>query len=349
MSLNAFGAAAIVRRAVRQVARSVAWEQYPDPTSLLARRAVAARWERPLREILCGAGASELITAACAAFLTGVPKAVALVPRYAFGEYARAALLAGARIATVGRVSRTLDALADGASADEWCRAVERTKAQLAFLCTPGNPVGRQWSRDELRMVADCCRRTGTLLVLDQAYDAFCREPLGMPALAGHAAVLHLRSLTKEHALAGLRAAVATAAARIIGALDAARTPWTVSVPAQAAIIAAMSDGADSHVARTTRRLRRETARIRIALQCMGVATAPTSTHILAIEVGSATRVRDALLRRDAIKVRDCTSFSLPTFVRIGARTPAENDLLLAALARLVRRGVIPTATVSAS
>jgi len=44
------------------------------------------------------------------------------------------------------------------------------------LLCSPHNPVGRVWSRDQLRAVADICARRGTALLVDEIH-----APLVLP------------------------------------------------------------------------------------------------------------------------------------------------------------------------
>ena len=46
--------------------------------------------------------------------------------------------------------------------------------------------------------------------------------------------------------------------------------------------------------------------------------------------------MREQLLAESGLLVRDCTSFGLPGWIRIAARTPPENDVLLAALQRML-------------
>jgi histidinol-phosphate/aromatic aminotransferase/cobyric acid decarboxylase-like protein len=104
-------------------------------------------------------------------------------------------------------------------------------------------------------------------------------------------------------------------------------------------MIAAFSETALAHVHRTTRRLRRHAAELADAVADLGIRTAPTATHILLCEVGDAAAVRAALLASHGVRVRDCRSFGLPHHIRVAARTPRDNTLLVTALAALARRG----------
>ena len=341
MSLNAYGAAPIVRRALRDAVRGRAWETYPEPTGIAAREAAGARWACEPESLTVGAGAAELIHALSAALLR--PGDTVLVPRHGFAEYARAATLHAARVARVGPASTSLAALGDGPPLAVWLSALRRVKPRLVFLCSPGNPAGRLWPVDEIVALADACEASGATLVLDQAYDDFTALPVGRPALPSHRGVVHLRSLTKGHALAGVRVALAQGEPAVIRSIDAVRPPWPVSSIAQSAITAALSDAALTHVHRTTRRLRRHAIELARSLDDLGIATAPTATHILLARVGDATAVRKALLRSHGVRVRDCSSFGLPRHIRVAARTPADNALLVTALAGIARRGMHPS------
>lgn len=321
VSLNAWGPA----RQVREAILSARPDAYPDPESLAPRRAASARWNRPLEEIAFGAGSAELIHALCFAFVR--PGDTALVPTPTFGEYARAVSLCGGRvlqgIAQPPTFALDVEAIA---------AAVVRHRPRLVFLCAPNTPTGQPFARDELRRVADACAAAGTLLALDQSYDAFMPEPLGTPALPGHPAVLHLRSITKEHALAGVRAGFALGPAALVHALERVRPPWPVSTAAQAAAAAALCDAGLAHLGETLPRLRSERELLETAFARLRLPTVRSATHFLLAAVGDAALLASRLREEHGIRVRDCTSFGLPGHVRVAARTPGENSQLVGAL-----------------
>lgn len=300
--VNAYGPAPNVRLAV--LAASI--DDYPDIRCLAAREAGSARWNRPVSEITCGAGTAELIHALVTALIR--PGDGVLIPRPAFSEYGRAALLKSARI------HRTKIA--------DMVEAIHEHRPKLAFVAAPTSPAGTPVSREALRAMADACAENGTVLVVDQAYDAFTSEPLGTPALPGHSGVLHLRSLTKDHALAGVRVGFAIGPASIIAAMDRVRVPWMLSAPAQAAAVAALTDEAEAHVCRTIALLRESATNFWTWCDQSGIERVPSDTHYGILRA----RARD-------IMVRDCTSFGLPGWIRVALRTQPENAVL--------RRGLV--------
>jgi histidinol-phosphate aminotransferase len=321
VSLNAWGPAPCVVEAIR----AAPLDAYPDPEALAPRRAAARRWGRPVSEVMFGAGAAELLHAVCQAFLR--PGDTALVPSPTFGEYARAVSLAGARV-----LKAIASPPAFGLDPESIAQAVVQHRPRLAFLCAPNTPTGQAFAREELRAVADACAAADTLLVLDQSFDGFLREPLGTPALPGHPAVFHLRSITKDHALAGVRAGFAVAPPPVAAAVHRVRVPWIASTAAQAAGAAAMTDEAASYVDSTVPRLRFERELLEAALARLRLPVVRSATHFVLAAVGDGARLGAALEEGHGIRVRDCASFGLPGHVRIAARTPEQNNKLVRAL-----------------
>jgi histidinol-phosphate/aromatic aminotransferase/cobyric acid decarboxylase-like protein len=295
--VNAYGPAPNVREAIR----AAAIDAYPDVRCTAPCEAAANRWGRPVDEIACGAGTAELIHALAMALLGPGDRVV--IPRPAFAEYGRAVLLTGARVHRPRR--------------GDMIAAIHMHRPRLAFIAAPSSPAGTPVSHVTLRAIADACAEGDALLVVDQAYDAFTSTPLGTPALPGHPAVLHLRSLTKDHALAGVRVGFAIGPAATIAALERVRVPWIVSAPAQAAAIAALTDEADAHVCRTIALLRRSAADLWAWCDGVGIERVPSDTHYGLLRAGAR-----------GIMVRDCTSFGLPGWIRVAVRTEPENDTL---------------------
>lgn len=54
-------------------------------------------------------------------------------------------------------------------------RALEESGAKLFILCSPHNPVGREWSADELRRVGEICLAHGVTVISDEIHADFAR------------------------------------------------------------------------------------------------------------------------------------------------------------------------------
>ncbi|MGV3709745.1 MAG: pyridoxal phosphate-dependent aminotransferase [Gemmatimonas sp.] len=336
--LNAYGPAPAVVNAVR----NARIDEYPDRFSRAARHAAAYRWDRPVGEIVFGAGAAELIQSICFAYINRGDSVVVAEP--AFGEYARAARLCGADV----HAARTVPGNDEIALWDGVMHAISnvlRTSARLLFLASPTSPSGGQYHAQMLQLLADTCKKCDCLLVLDQSYDGFVEHPAGTPALGGHSHVVHLRSMTKDHALAGVRVAYAVAPEHIAQDIERARVPWSSSTTAQAAAVACMSDSAMDHARSTTRELRTHAQCIASHCETLNLPVVASATHYLLIECGNAAQARAHLASHHGILVRDGSSFGLRDHIRVAARTPAENVLLIDALGALVAAGHVASET----
>lgn len=84
-----------------------------------------------------------------------------------------------------------------------------RPEATMLILCNPHNPVGRVWSEDELRHVADICTRNGVMIVADEIHGDLLRPDATMRHLAQvapYARVMTCTAVNKTFNLAGLAA-----------------------------------------------------------------------------------------------------------------------------------------------
>lgn len=321
-NVNAWGPAPEVRAAVRGAELA----SYPDPSALGPREAVARRWRLPVEGVRFGPGAAELIHRTCRVFVRAGEPVVVAEPT--FSEYARAAILAGARVVPVrgqppeyGLPLRTL------------ARTVAELQPRLVFVCAPNSPTGEDPGLEGLGEVAESLPDDG-LLVVDDSFRSFAAGTFAPPGLRCDPRVLALRSLTKDFALAGLRAGVISGTPELLRSLDAAEVPWSTSAPAQAAAVAALGEGGIRHLEGTVARLRSERPQLAEGLRRRGWDPLPSVTNFLLCRVRDRPRTVAGLLRR-GIRVRDCTSFGLPDHVRVAVRTPSENDALLEAVEAL--------------
>ncbi len=310
---------------VVDAARSAPIDQYPDRDALLPRAAAAELWKCDLNEVAFGAGTCELILAVANAFVGRGDIVVVAAP--AFGEYRRAAQIAGATVAEA-RVFPP----GDRADIDRLCAAIRKLRPKLAFLCNPNNPTGHLLSPDEMRAVSESCGSSGSLLVLDRSLQSFAEEAQYPCDDVSSGATIVLRSITKDFSLAGARAGFMHAHPRIVDLVNSVRAPWSGSSQAQAAATAAMHPESMLHMKRTVALSRRAAIDLSREVAAIGFRVAESRTHFFMIKTGNGFQARKWLLDRRRVHVRDCSSFGEAAFLRIAARTPSDNATLLAAL-----------------
>ena len=140
--------------------------------------------------------------------------------------------------------------------------------------------------------------------------------------------LLVMRTFSKAYGLAGLRVGYAVGPARLIDYMNRVRAPFNVTLPAQAAAVAALDDQAhveQSRIANTAER-----ARLSRELEGLGLSVAPSQANFVLVDVGRPARVvYDRLLERGVI-VRPFGN--LPTSLRVTCGLPHEDDRFLTAL-----------------
>ncbi len=197
---------------------------YPDTTATPLREALAERHGVAPEQVALGHGAGELLRAACAALLGGGGDALVGWPGWQpLPELAESA---GGRALPVAP-----------APAEILERGGPATRAVL--LSSPADPTGAVLSRRALR---DVCAGVpeGVVVVVDEALGEF--DPDGEDA-AGLVAelpnLLVVRSFSKAHAMAGLRAGAALGPPELVERLAPS---GGISAPAHAAALWAVSD-----------------------------------------------------------------------------------------------------------
>lgn len=298
--------------------------RYPDPDCEELRAALAAHLEVSPDSILAGNGASELIHLVVRVFVRRGQRPVVFAPT--FSEFERAVEAAGG------------NAYAWTASADRGFRwalrnkpgVLDRVRPPLVWLCNPNNPTGVYLQREQVAALAEAL--SGGPLLLDESYVSFVENAWSSLDLTESGRVIVLRSMTKDFALAGLRLGYMVAHPAVVEAARALQPAWSVSSAAQAAGVTALR--AQDYLEETRRVVGQAKAYLQEALTERGLSVVSGAANFILVRVGDGDGVRRQLLR-DGIAVRDCASFGLPEFIRIGVRRPADCRRLVEAIAGL--------------
>lgn len=203
----------------------------------------------------------------------------------------------------------------------------------------PHNPTGEVYSRPEVLARVDA--RPDCLFVIDQAYAAFS---LAEPVLARDAAersnLVLVHSLTKEHAIPGLRLGYVVADEKFIARLVGLAVPWAVNALALAAGEFLVNEPELPRVERQS--WRAEALHLSTALGALpGVETRPSAMPYFLWRWADdqAAAVKTRLLRDHGLLVRDASNFrGLDAhWLRVAAQSRDENDQLMEALMSWIR------------
>ena len=96
------------------------------------------------------------------------PSSPALITEPAYPAYIDASIMAG----------RKVSFLAAGPENDFLPLPAEDTEADLIYLCSPSNPTGAVYNREQLKAWVDYANRRGAVILFDAAYEEFIEEDL---------------------------------------------------------------------------------------------------------------------------------------------------------------------------
>ena len=317
-NINPLGPSQRVRTAAAQADLSA----YPDRHCLALREALAERLNLGIDNLMIGNGSTELIHLLARAYLRPGDRCLIFAPT--FGEYETAAAMCGAEL----HVVTAEEAREFHWPVDEALQTIQQVRPSLVFLCNPNNPTGTYVGRDVVERLRTAAGNSG-LLVLDNAYAPLADCPWDPFPLLDGGNIAILGSMTKDHALAGVRLGYLAADPSVVAEVQRLQPVWSVNAVAQAVGVAALED--DEHVAAARQVVLEAKEYLYSELETAGVPVTPSAANFILAKVGEAPKVRRALLGR-GIAVRDCTSFGLPEHIRIAVRQIEECDRLLEAL-----------------
>ncbi|KTT23779.1 aminotransferase class I/II-fold pyridoxal phosphate-dependent enzyme [Pseudacidovorax intermedius] len=324
--------------------RSADPTRYPDPASTALRRRLADFHGVAPERVQVAASASE--------FIVRITAAVALrrrgdgpvqLPPAAYGDYRRAAEAQGLPVRVVpalgddaGLVGVGRPALQDGPADGE----PDARPPILAWACEPSSPHGAA-APGLARWLALLPPETPA--VLDCAYAPLRLE--GGSALPPPARdrVWQLWTPNKALGLTGVRGAYAIAPvdapAVLLQDLQALAPSWPLGAHAEA-MLAAWTSPAVQHWLATQSLPQLRTWKQRQAALCesLGWQIAPGVANFFCARPDvPALAPLLGRLRAQGIKLRDCGSFGLPGWVRLGVLPPASQDALVQAWTAVVR------------
>lgn len=299
--------------------------QYPDPLCRELRAALAAYEGIPAEQIVCGNGAADLIFRIVAA--THPQRALLLEPTFA--EYEQALRSMDCSIAYFPLQE------SEGFVLPEAFLQQLTPEINLLFLCNPNNPTGRTVSPALLQEIWKRCEEAGILLVVDECFNEFLEHPeqntlKGVLKTGANAVIL--KAFTKSFAMPGLRLGYGLCGNRDLAErIFSCGQPWGVSIPAQAAGVAALQE--QGYLERMRRLIQTERRWLSENLARLGLCVFPSEANYILFRTETEISLRERMEQRGVL-IRACGNYRGldDRYYRIAVRGHGENERLIAAL-----------------
>ncbi len=318
----------------------VALNRYPGARVQDLRHALAKYAQMPAGyDIILGNGSDELISLLALACAVGADPAsgkrpAVLAPVPGFVMYAMSAQLQG--LDFVG-VPLTPDFALD---VPAMLAAIADTQPAIVYLAYPNNPTANLWNEADMAQIVAAAAQTGSLVVLDEAYQPFSSRSYLDTIRAqpqAHTHVLLMRTLSK-FGLAGVRLGYLIGPLALMAELDKVRPPYNISVLNCECALFAL-EHADAFAAQAQEICAQRTRLLQALRQLPGLAVWDSDANMVLVRVAAradadAAAQVFAALRARGVLVKNVSTMHplLANCLRLTVGTADENTLLLAAL-----------------
>ena len=310
-NLNPLGTPESVKQAIIGSLDHIA--QYPQVGCDLLREKIAEYEGVKKEEIVCGNGAAE-------------PKK-ALLPAPTFAEYGQALESTDCKLEYYMLTEN------EGFVLGESYLDILHKGLDMAFLCNPNNPTGMLIPHRLLKRILEKCRKLGILLVVDECFLDFVKEPEEYSlkrSLSGFNNLFILKAFTKRYAMAGVRLGYGLCSNRkLMEKMELHVQPWNVSTMAQAAGIQALTE--TKYVEEGRQLVFRESQWLKNEMTRIGYKVFPSEANYIFFK-GPEELYEFCLRKR--ILIRDCSNYPGLTkgFYRIAVKRHEENVKLIQVL-----------------
>ena len=211
---------------------------------------------------------------------------------------------------------------------------VQKTLPGLFWICHPNNPTGHSF---ELVILEDLVRNNPqTVFVIDEAYIELCLSQASLlNVINEHPNLIVLRSMTKHHAIPGLRLGYMVGEEGLIRSVSAHQPPWSVNAMAIEAGHFLLNHPTDIDVSSFMVRARQLQEAIENSTGWRS--SASSAAYFLMEAPVPAAYLKQLLIDRYGILIRDASNFrGLSAYhFRICPQSDDKNQLLVMALREL--------------
>lgn len=314
-------AAAIAKR-VGEVATTL--NRYPDRDAIKLRQGLADYLKKQsgislsVENIWAANGSNEILQSIFLAF--GSSKALGFLPSYSMHPL-------------IGKVANVQ--WVDGARKDDFTldlptalKQIASESPSLTFITTPNNPTGAAVTIGEIEELAKETAAINGLLIVDEAYAEFSKQPSAITLIEKYPNILVSRTMSKAFAFAGVRLGYLAANKLVVDALQLVRLPYHLSALTQAAAEVAL-DFQDELLAEVAK-LSSDRDALAKELVALGLKVIPSDANFILFTgfKQSSNELWQKLLA-EGVLIRDV---GLAGYLRVTIGNDAENQAFIKAL-----------------
>lgn len=296
---------------------------YPDNRYRSFTEAAADYLGVSRESIIPGNGSSEIIRLFAETVIE--PGDRVIIPHPTFSEYEFQCKLSGAEIDRVDYSDIT---------------GIDPEGYKAVFLCNPNNPTGNLLNREMVTGFAEKCRSSGTFLFVDEAFIELSDPGESIVDITGsNDFLVVLRSLTKSHAVPGLRIGFGVASIDLARVMNNIRLPWNLNSIAVETGVFLLKLNRD-YIKRSLELIREERQWLVSRFEGIrGFNPYKSDVNFILIDTRdfliNSTELAGKLLEKGII-IRDCTSFGLDDHIRVAVRKRNENEILINAITSII-------------
>lgn len=310
---------------------------YPDNDASELRQKLAELHAVNPEQIVVTAGSTSLLGIITRTLLA--PGTNAVTSARSFIVYPIATKAAGAELIEVPMRE-------DGFDLDAILSAINRD-TRMVFIANPNNPTGTLLTADEVDRFLDRVP-DHVITILDEAYCDFAQyfaEQRGLQYsrsldhVRSRKKVVVLRTFSKAHGLAGVRVGYGMGPTELMSYFARMRTTFSVSVPAQAAALAALDDAA--HTKRALANNAEQAKVVLAGLAESGYKAVPTWANFIYCDLGEGCSEIAKKLQDEGVIIRPLGPWGAPRAIRVTIGTPEQNHTFLQAFRKIMAREAV--------
>lgn len=315
---NPYPPSPVAVEAIRRAAES-GLELYPDPTSLALREAVARRHGLQPEQVFAGNGSDEVLAHAFFAFFQQAEPL--LMPDVSYSFYKVYAQIYG--------IACELQPVDEGLRIDvDAIAARARNGCAGIVVANPNAPTGIGLPLARIEQLLDAC--PDRVVLVDEAYVDFGGQS-ALPLVHRYPNLLVVQTLSKAHALAGLRVGFACGQSHLIDALVRVKdsfNSYPIDRLASAGAVASLDD--EAWFRGTCAKIADTREGLVLQLEDLGFEVLPSQTNfVFARHPQRDAAELAALLRERAVLVRHFKQPRIAQYLRISIGTREQCSLLV--------------------